>query len=95
MDAANPFAWIEALRDGGPWAIVVALAIVCIYLWRAYVKARDTHETKIEAVHLKVISMVEKNIENNTALRSSLEASGDAQHNIERRLENVEKALAK
>lgn len=94
-DPANPLAWVDVLARGGPWGIVVGLVIACIYLWRAYVKTRDTNEHKIEATHTKVINLVEQSIKNGERLQSVVEANTKAVENFERRLENVEKAVQK
>ena len=89
----GPIDWIDSLAKGGPWAITVALAFAVIYLWRSYVKVRDAHEKKTEAIHKEIINLVTRAIENETKIEAAITVNTTAIQNFDRRLESVEKAV--
>ncbi len=89
----RPFSWIDALAEGGPWAIVVGLVFAVIYLWRAYVKVRDVNDKQHEERNKELIQLIEKSTENTTKFGGAVDNFTQAVQNLDRRVESVEKAI--
>ena len=64
----------------GPWAqlgivgsVVIALAIVVIYLWRALHEAKAAHLAEVKACGAQMLDMTVKKIESDNKLADALE----------------------
>ena len=88
---ANPFNWITALKNGGPWAIVVGLTIACVYLWRDTKSVRSDNDARWEKHGQSIIGLVEKSTENSVMLINTLGNNTKALENLDRRIENLER----
>lgn len=85
----EPQSWIAALETGGPWAIVVALAIAVIALARAYVNARDAKDAAQDVVSEKLIGLLTQVIQSSERQQASNERVAEILEKLERRLEAV------
>lgn len=83
----EPAAWITTLETGGPWAIVVALALAVVALARAYVQARDARDAALAAVTDKLTALLTDVIRSSEKQHASNERVADVLENLERRFE--------
>lgn len=83
----DPVALTKLLRDGGPWALLALALIAIVYLWRAYVKARDARDALSE----KITALTEKSVEAFTLQKTSNYQVAEALKALDRRVENVER----
>ena len=84
----DPLALTKMLSEGGPWALLSLAILAIVYLWRAYVKARDARDALAE----KITDLTEKVVEQLTFQKTSNFQVAEALKVIDRRLENVERA---
>ena len=71
----DPTAAIVApwMQLGVVGSVVIALGLVCSYLWRSLTAARDAHLAEVKACHATTIDLVVKKIESDNKLADALE----------------------
>lgn len=79
------------LQSYGGWGLAAILMLVCAFLFRAYVDARNKNDGTLEAQVKASTTLVESQVKTAVELQNALENLTSALQAIERRLENVEK----
>ena len=85
----------QFMQSYGGWGLAALLMLVCAFLFRAYVSARDKNDGTLEAQVKGSTSLVEAHTKSSVELQNALENLTNALQSIERRLENVEKKGAR
>jgi hypothetical protein len=60
MSAEDVKSIIEVLQTGGPWTLVVSLAVVVKYLYQAREQDRLRHDEEKQKLNDRIIGMAEK-----------------------------------
>jgi hypothetical protein len=81
---------VEALAANGPWAIVALLFIGIGFVARAYVKARDNHETFMKQLIDQMQGVLVDSTAASTRQSETNERVNETLARLERRVEHVE-----
>lgn len=83
----------QLLQTYGAWGLVAILMVVCVFLFRKYVEARDKNDGTLQAQVKGATELVEECTKNSVEQKNALVNVTNAMLALERRLENVEKKL--